>query len=259
MRADLACELHFTPFNASFARPRVLTLASKQVSKRPWIAIGLLLPLFAEDRSRQTVSSTQTAHFDLTAAGTIRLDNSFGEVDIDGWDKPEAQVTVVRSSERFYQSPDLPEWQHRLDSVKVTTRQEGNDVAVATTYPARSVFLHPLSRRSDVAIRYQIRAPRASKLIIEHNSGGVNISDIRGDIHVALRNGQINLTLIPGSYAIDAECTIGNVYSDFEGRERGRYLLGDRFAGPGATPAAGLYLRVRYGDIMILKHTGPAD
>jgi len=228
------------------------------MSKRWLMAIGLMLPLLADDRSQQTLSSTQTAHFQVTAAGAIRLENSFGEVDIQGWDRPEVDVTVVRSTEHSYTAQD-PVAQRRLDSVQVASKQEGNDVVITTTYPPRGLFLHPLSRRSDVEIRYQIRAPRASKLIIQHNRGGVNVTDVRGDIHATVTNGQIDVTLIPGSYAIDAESKLGQVYSDFEGHGHGRHLIGDQFTGRGATPSANLYLRVRYGDILILKQTGPAD
>ena len=53
---------------------------------------------------------------------------------------------------------------------------------------------------------------------------------------------------------------IGDVYSDFEGRDQRRHVLGEEFSRPGAAPAANLYLRVRVGDIVILKlHGPPAD
>jgi hypothetical protein len=222
------------------------------------IAILLALPLLADDRSKETLSATHTDRFNVPAAGAIRLENSYGEVDIDGWDRPEVEVTVVRSSEYLYGSKKSDEAQRRLDSVHVEAKQNGNDVVISTVYPARNSFLHPLSRRSDIDISYRIKAPRASKLAIDHNSGGVNVSDISGDIHATVINGQITLTLSPsGQYGIDAQCTIGDVYSDFDGRDQRRGILGQEFAHPGAAPAANLYLRVRAGDIVIMKLHGP--
>jgi hypothetical protein len=221
-------------------------------------ALVLVLPLLADDRSKEALSSTHTERFNVSAAGAIRLENSFGEVDIDGWDRPEIEVTVVRSTERLYDAKMRIERQRRLDSVQITSRQDGNDVVISTAYPPRNGFTHPLSRRSDIEISYRIKAPRASKLIIGHNSGGVNISDIAGDVHATVINGQVTLTLAPGGeYAIDAQCKIGDVYSDFEGNDRRRRVIGEEFSRAGATPSTNLYLRVRLGDIIIQKLHGP--
>jgi hypothetical protein len=225
------------------------------------IAIALALPLLADDRYQETLNTTHTDRFDVSAAGEIRLENSFGELDIDGWDRPEVEVTVIRSSQHLYGANERTEGQRRLDSVQVAAKQRGNDVVISTEYPPRNGFMHPLSRRSDIQIGYRIKAPRGSKLIIDHNSGGVNVSNISGDIHATVINGQITLTLQDdGQYAIDAQSKIGSVYSDFEGSERSRHVLGEEFGRQSAARAANLHLRVRIGDVVILKlHSPPAD
>jgi hypothetical protein len=222
------------------------------------ISIVLALPLMADNRSKETLSTTHTERFNVPVPGAIRLDNSFGEVDIDGWDRPEVEVTVVRSSEHLYDAKEHAEAQRRLDSVQITAKQNGNDLVISTAYPPLNGFVHPLSRRSDIEISYRIQAPRASKLIIEHNSGGVSVSNISGAIHATVINGQISLTLgAAGQYAIDARCILGRIYSDFEGRDQSRWVLGEKFDHQSTAPAANLYLRVRVGDIMILKQHGP--
>jgi hypothetical protein len=232
------------------------------------IAFSVALPILANDLSKQALSNSHTDRFNVPAAGTIRLDNSFGELDVDGWDRPEVEVTIMRSSEHLYDpkehdSKQRDEAQRRLDSVQISAKQDGNDVVISTAYPPRNAFLHPLSRRSDIEVSYRIKAPRASKLIIDHNNGGVNVSDIRGDIHATVINGQITLTLAPGGhYGIDARCKIGDVYSDFDGHDQRRRLIGKEFVVPGSTPGAApatnLYLRARIGDIVIEKLHGPA-
>lgn len=222
------------------------------------MAIVLALPLMAGDRSNNPLSATHTDQFNVSPGGAIRLENSFGDVDIVGWDRPEVEVTMIRSTEHLYSAKERPEAQRRLDSVQITAKQDGNDVVISTEYPARSAFLHPLSRRSDIEIHYQIHAPRDSKLTIDHNSGGVNVFDMAGDIQAAVINGQITLTLPSDKhYAIDAQSKLGDVYSDFDGSDQRKHLLGEDFASKGEAPAVKLYLRVRIGDIMILKMTGP--
>jgi len=222
------------------------------------VGIALALPLLAGDRSKERLSTTHTDRFNIPAAGSIRLENSFGEVDIEGWDQPEVEVTVLRSSERLYGEKERAEAQRRLDSVQITAKQNGNDVVISTAYPPRNGFTHPLSRRSDIEISYRIKAPRASKLIVDHNRGGVTVFDISGDIHATVINGQITLTLpASGPYTIDAQSKIGDVYSDFEGRDRRRNVLGQAFDNPSTAAATSLYLRVRVGDIVITKLQGP--
>lgn len=223
---------------------------------KQWLAaIVLMLPLVAEDRSKQMLNASQTARFQVSAAGAIRLDNSFGEVDIDGWDRPEVEVTVVRSSEHYYNAQERSAAQRRMDSVQITTKQAGNDVVISTVYPPLNALLHPLSRRSDVEIRYSIHAPRASKLIVGQNRGGLNVSGLHGDIHATVVNGQITLALADAKYAIDAQCRVGAVYSDFDGRDQRRHAIGDEFSRQSEAPTANLYLRVRIGDIVILKQS----
>jgi hypothetical protein len=221
------------------------------------IAILLALPLLADDLNKETLSTTHTDTFNVPTAGAIKIKNSFGEVDIDGWDRHEVEVTVVRSSQHFYDSAERGEAQRSLEGAQIKAEQDGNDVVISTAYiPWNGP--HGLSRRSEIGISYHIKAPRASKLIVDHNSGGVNISNISGDIHAAVINGQITLSLAAaGQYAIDSQAKIGDVYSDFEGHYQRRHLLGKEFVRQSPAPAANLYLRVRYGDIMILKLHGP--
>jgi hypothetical protein len=221
------------------------------------IAILLAFPILADDLSKETLIATHTERFKVPAAGAIKIRNSFGELDIDGWDLPEVEVTVVRSSAHSYDAAELAETRGSLEGAQIKAEQNGNDVVISTaSIPWTGA--HGRNRRGEIGIGYRIKAPRAAKLIIDHNSGGVNISNMSGDIHATVLNGQITLSLpASGQYAIDSQCKIGDVYSDFEGQYQRRHLLGKEFDRQSPSAAANLYLRVRYGDIMILKLHGP--
>jgi hypothetical protein len=230
---------------------------------RKLLAFSILsgLPLLAGNLFVDPVSATHTDRFNLPAAGAIRMDNSFGDIDIEGWDRPEVEVTVVRSTGRLYDAKERAEAQKRLDRVQVTAKQDGNDVVISTVYPPRNMFLYPLSRRGDIDVTYLIKAPRASKLIVDHNHGEVNVSDISGEIHATVVTGQITLSLAgSGHYETDANCKIGAVYSDFEGDDPQRHFIGEELHSQNTAAATKLYLRVRAGDIVILKaHSPSAD
>jgi hypothetical protein len=126
--------------------------------------------------------------------------------------------------------------------VLVAARHEGNDVVITTTYPPRNGFLHPMRRHGDVDIQYWIYAPRDSKVTIQHNGGDTNISGMRGEIYAKVTNGQI--TRPPGQYSTDAESKFGQVYSDFEGHDHRRHVIGDecnRKTNPGLTARGWLH------------------
>lgn len=221
------------------------------------IAIVLALPLLADDVSKERLSTTHTERFNAPTAGAIRLEKSFGIVDIDGWERPEVEVTVVRSIEPLFDAKDRAEALRSLESARIRAKQDRNDIVISTAYRPRK-GMHLFSRGSEIGISYRIRAPRGSKLIIDHNSGGVNVSDISGDIHATVINGQITLGLAAGGqYAIDSQCNIGDVYSDFEGHYQRKHLLGKEFGRQSTGSSSNLYLRVRFGDIVILKLHGP--
>src|SRR5580658_1791523 len=98
------------------------------------IAIVLVLPLLGDDLSKERVSTTHTELFKVPTAGAIRLQNSSGEVDIDGWDRPEVEVTVVRSCERLYDATEREEAQRSLESAQIKAEQDGNDIVISTAY-----------------------------------------------------------------------------------------------------------------------------
>ena len=214
------------------------------------IVAGSALALVADDRPNRTLSVTHTDRFNVPASVSIQLENSFGEIDVDGWDLPEVEVTVTKSVEDLFSEKGRA--QKRLDSIQIAVKQDGGGTIISTVYPQQPGFSHLFDRRGDVGISYRIRAPRASKVVIEHNRGGLNVTGITGDIHATVDRGQITLTLPDGPYAVDAKCKIGRVYSDFEGHDQRHHLFGEVFDRQSAV-APNLYLRAAFGDIIILK------
>jgi hypothetical protein len=82
----------------------------------------------------------------------------------------------------------------------------------------------------------------------------VRLYDLTGEIDATSRAGDMVLLLpASGRYSIDAKCSVGGVRSDFEGKHRTPYLVGERFDEEAQGPASRLYLRVGLGGIQILK------
>ena len=48
--------------------------------------------------------------------GTIRLDNSYGYLTVEGWDEPEVEITVTKSTDRFYEPEQKEKAEQRFDA-----------------------------------------------------------------------------------------------------------------------------------------------
>src|SRR5690349_21445248 len=104
-----------------------------------FVAGLLILPggLQAGSRERASISSTQTLSFD--PEGVIQLEQSFGEVQIEGWDRPEVEITTIRSTQKKYTDADRAAAEKELEGIAITAVKQGEDrLKITTQFPSRS-------------------------------------------------------------------------------------------------------------------------
>jgi hypothetical protein len=200
-----------------------------------------------DTKKRVEVSSTQRIEF--IPRGVIRIQQSFGEVIVDGWDKNEVEVTVIKAIKA---SPDTPEDQekarHKLETVKVTASKQSPDtILIASSLPFRKNF----------DLVYRIRVPRESDLFIKHSIGEVTVDGVLGELEITSHIGEINVNLQEGrEYNIDARVKIGEVQSAFNGKSKRSYLVSEKFSRDDRKESHRVYLRVGIGEITINKNIG---
>jgi hypothetical protein len=199
----------------------------------------------AEPKQKVRVEHTERA--DFPSSGLLRLKNSVGEVRVVGWDRPDVEITTIKST---YTSGTREKASRDLDKVRISIERHGDEIVIVTQFPG-------LASRLSAGLEYYIKAPMSARLAANHKTGEVHVDNLTSDIHVSVHNGGITLRLPQDRYNIDARSDLGDVISDFQGsKKRKPWLLGYQFAQP--TPAAHkLYLRVGFGDIMILKPSTP--
>ena len=125
--------------------------------------------------------------------------------------------------------------------------------------PIRTV-LHATDFSESCAAAFRLACSLArdygARLIVEHGTGEADVQNITGEIRASVRRGRITVGLREeGKYEIDAKSYLGGVVSDFSGHAKpSRQLLGTQFVDAGAPgETRRVYLRVGYGDILILK------
>ena len=219
-----------------------------------WLAAVILgLPLLAKV-PLQPVRLTNTDHVEFAPGGTIKVSGSMGQLDVEGWDRAEVEITVAKSTYRGGTPKERDEATQELNLVRVVAeRKSAGELVISTSYPSRK--LTRLFRgKTDLNLEYHIKVPRDSHVMIRHDDGDVRLYDLTGEIDATSRAGDIVLLLpASGQYSIDAKCKVGGVYSDFDGNHRNQYLVGERFNEATPAPGSRVFLRVGMGGIQILK------
>jgi hypothetical protein len=233
-------------------------------------AMGAAVPLFAqkapaEKGARQSFEVTSTERVNFLPGGTIRLDNSYGYLTVEGWDEPEVEITVTKSTDRFLEPEQKEHAGKAFEQIRVVTqRRSDKELAITTTLPDRHgfpysilpsrqiVFTMPKKSTLGVTVDCTVHVPRDSRLAVHQDHGYVWVSDVTGDIEVKSHTGDMIVMLPdPGPYSIDARTRMGSVSSDFAGNGHKRFLVGTHFVH--ASPAASrrIYLRMGRGSITI--------
>jgi hypothetical protein len=215
--------------------------------------------LFADDPATQKIQVTHTETVPFPSAGRLRLKNSIGELTIQGWDRPDVEITTIKSTALAIAPAKRDKATRELDKVRIAAATQGEDLVIATEFPRHRGWL-PTWRRhpnTDFDLEYRIMVPRNARIDVDHVRGEVHVDNLTSDVRVTDGNGTITLQVpADGQYDVDARSKLGAVDSDLPGHENRAHWFGHGFVQ--ATPAAHkLYLRVGFGDIVILKMQKP--
>jgi hypothetical protein len=226
------------------------------------VLFAAVLSLQAADAPGQPPEETRTERMPFARGGTVRLNNSYGYLNVEGWDKDEVEITVTKSR----QKDKTP---RRFEEISVVAEKASDqELAISTTLPERKnliasilpsrriVFTMPVHTSRGVTVEYTVRVPRDSRLVVRHDNGYVWISDVTGDIDVRSHTGDMIVMLPkPGPYSIDAQTRLGGVSSDFPGNGRYHLVLGSHFTDASPSTSRHVYLRMGRGSITI-KQSG---
>jgi bifunctional DNA-binding transcriptional regulator/antitoxin component of YhaV-PrlF toxin-antitoxin module len=207
---------------------------------------GAVLLLWSQRSARgRKIESTTTETLDFAPGGSVEVKGSFGDVYIEGWGEPVARISVTKALPWERSPKGRVKALEKLDRVKVAVTKQGEkQLLIASTIPFRR----------SLDMRYRIRVPWQSRVVVEHNLGDVKILDVAGDIIVTDRIGDIAVRLPESeTYQIDAQTRVGNVKSEFAGSTNRVFLIGDKIETGPVKNAHQIDLRVGIGGIQLYK------
>jgi hypothetical protein len=228
-------------------------------------AMGTAVPMAAEEGPKQSFEVTSTERVNFPPGGTISLNNSYGHLTVEGWDEPEVEIIVTKSTSGFYPPEGKAKAEQNFEQVRVAAeRRSDKELEISTTLPARHGFptsilpsrrivvTMPKTSKRGVTVEYTVHVPRDSRVVVHQDNGYVWVSDVTGDISVDSHTGDMIVMLPdPGPYSIDARTRMGSVASDFAGQGNKQFLVGSHFVHAGQAPSRRILLRMGRGSITI--------
>jgi hypothetical protein len=211
----------------------------------------------AQTAAKREAETASTQNLEFGARGTIQIVDSFGEVKVEGWDREEVELTVTKRTQKKYEPKDLAKAVKELERVNVTVDRlsENSMLVINTRFPSRTPS-RLMRGKTNLNLKYLVKVPSGCVLMIKHDIGEVEITNVSGDIEAVARIGDITLRLPETQdYAVDARVRIGDVSSEFgpDAKRQGVLSVGAKLAGEPAPPARRIFLRLGIGDITVGK------
>src|ERR1700685_195956 len=106
------------------------------IHKLVTLGLGLSLLAAAEVSIERPAQVAHTERVTFAPGGTVRLNDSFGDLYIEGWDQPAVEMTLIKEMLDYEAPKNVSE---RLERVRFTTEHpSANELVIGTTIPSRS-------------------------------------------------------------------------------------------------------------------------
>ena len=133
------------------------------------------------------------ASYPLMPAGSVVVENVQGDIDIEGWDRAEVQVAVIKKAGGPGANPD---------DVHIDVESQDRRLVLRTVYPGQST--------EPVRVDYRLRVPRQVRLErLRTVDGSIKVKQIEGSVDARTLNGNIEQVDVSGS--VVARAINGNI------------------------------------------------
>lgn len=179
------------------------------MKKLTLIAIAVLA--LAATASATTLTETFDRTFDVRPGANFTLENTNGHMTVRSWDQPRVRVVA----EKRVESRDADAAKKAFAELRVEPTLAADGLHVVTRYPKAAdggLFDWLAGTNVSVTVNYEITVPRSMNVDLDNTNGAIDISDVRGAIHVSNTNGHIELVHCAGS--VDADTTNGHIKAE---------------------------------------------
>ncbi len=184
------------------------------------LALVLTLPAWAEDAGTVEKKKTIIKLYDVDAKDNLLVDNQFGQVKVNLWDKKEIRVQITITANASADDKVLD----YLNSVEIEEKRNGDQIMLKTTIHKSGISNWKLgnwndSERNFVKIDYDISMPRQNALSVKNRFGNTDIPMFSAPLTVYQRYGNFSATDLTGPLN-DIDVAYGN--ADIRQLENGK-------------------------------------
>ena len=167
--------------------------AEKETGVTRTILLAAVLGLLAGAPAVAAEQQVWTARYPLPPGGSLAVENVQGSIWIEGWDRAEAEITVIKTTQGQG---------GRLDDVRVAVERGEGSLTIRTLYGGGSA--------EPVRVDYRLRVPRQVELErLRTVEGNISVQNVEGSVDARSLNGNIRQVNVAGR--VTAHALKGNI------------------------------------------------
>jgi len=253
-----------------------MTMTMRTVFYKPYRLFLLSCFLCISLVNAQTLERNITKNFPLTPNGEIKIDNAYGNVKLNSWDKEEVLIEVSIK----VKSKNQERAEEALENIDVEFEVAKNSIQATTLLPDsnRSWWKNWTlfgATQLDYSINYLVQMPKTARLNIENEYGNIYLNETDGTTQLNCAYGRIDIgrlnhanNTIDISYAPSSEidyvnaATIEADYSGLSIAEAGQLSYEADYTKSSFSLVESINFEADYGSISIEEATtinGEAD
>ena len=167
-----------------------------------WVPIiGLFITFAAQAKEYGNIEKKKSVIkiYDVTSKDNLLLDNQFGQVKINLWDKNEVRVDISITAN----ANNDDRAQQYLDGVEIEDKKEGSQISIRTVINKNGnsnwSWKSNNNEKNFVQIDYTVSMPKNTPLTVKNRFGATNIPVFRAPLIVVSKYGSFTATDLSGS------------------------------------------------------------
>ncbi len=149
-------------------------------------------------KGKYTKQKTLKKEFKVSANDLLKLDNSYGNIDIITWDQNRVEIEVTVKTN----GNDEEKVKERLDNINVRFNQSGGEVSAETVFPDSNNSwwgsLFGSSSNVNMEVHYRVKAPVTNNMNISNDYGSFNLDELEGNLKVSCDYGRFMIGELKG-------------------------------------------------------------
>ena len=180
-----------------------------------WLLLLLMTGGFQQISWSQE-SKSYDKSFDIAADGWVKIENRYGKIDVNTWDKNEVSIKVVVKSD----FEDAKKAKADLDRVEIEFSNTPSMVTAKTVIETKSssqwTWFGNKSTEGRLSINYTVYMPESCSIELSNKYGDIQLAEIDGEANLTIKYGHLTSQDIGGNLYLNTsygKATVGDAHN----------------------------------------------